>query len=149
MATIRRAYPVGIQSFRDIRVDDYLYIDKTQFIVKMMEDNSKYIFLSRPRQFGKSLFVSTLKYYFEGRKELFEGLALDDYEKEWTKYPVLHFDMSGAQYTDKERLLSELNLKLLRYEEIYGKNNEEVSPGQRFNGLIHRAHKKPVVRWWC
>lgn len=76
----------------------------------------KYIFLSRPRRFGKSLFASTLQAYFEGRKELFEGLAIADYEKEWVKYPVFHFDMSGAKHMDAETLDSYLNLELLPYE---------------------------------
>ena len=78
-----RKYPVGIQTFDKIREGNYVYIDKTKYIVKMMKNGSQYLFLSRPRRFGKSLFVSTLKTYFEGRKELFDGLAIADYEKEW------------------------------------------------------------------
>lgn len=85
-----RKYPVGIQTFSKIREGNYVYVDKTKYIVQMLENGSQYVFLSRPRRFGKSLFVSTLQAYYEGRKELFEGLALGDYEKNWVKHPVLH-----------------------------------------------------------
>lgn len=96
MAKIVNFYPVGIQTFENIREGNYLYVDKTKYIVNFREKKMKFIFLSRPRRFGKSLFASTLQAYFEGRKELFEGLAIAEYEKEWVKYPVFHFDMSGA-----------------------------------------------------
>ena len=95
MNEIVNKYPVGIQTFENIREGNYLYVDKTKYIVDFRTKGMKYIFLSRPRRFGKSLFASTLQAYFEGRKELFEGLAIADYEKEWVKHPVLHFDMSG------------------------------------------------------
>lgn len=85
-----RKYPVGMQTFSKIREGNYVYVDKTKYIVHMLENGSQYVFLSRPRRFGKSLFVSTLQAYYEGRKELFEGLALGDYEKNWVKHPVLH-----------------------------------------------------------
>ena len=85
-----RKYPVGMQTFSKIREGNYVYVDKTKYIVQMLENGSQYVFLSRPRRFGKSLFVSTLQDYYEGRKELFEGLALSDYEKNWVKHPVLH-----------------------------------------------------------
>ena len=91
-----RKYPVGMQNFSDIREGNYVYVDKTRYIVDFLRNGSKYVFLSRPRRFGKSLFVSTLQAYYEGRKELFDGLALGEYEKEWVKHPVLHFDMSTA-----------------------------------------------------
>ena len=91
MAKIVNFYPVGIQTFENIREGNYLYVDKTKYIVNFREKKMKFIFLSRPRRFGKSLFASTLQAYFEGRKELFEGLAIADYEKEWVKYPVFHF----------------------------------------------------------
>ena len=96
MAKIVNLYPVGIQTFSNIREGNYLYVDKTKYIVDFREKKMKYVFLSRPRRFGKSLFTSTLQAYFEGRKEHFEGLAIADYEKEWIKHPVLHFDLSGA-----------------------------------------------------
>ena len=142
MEEFRRVYPIGIQSFENIRSGNYLYIDKTQYIAQLLQSQSKYVFLSRPRRFGKSLLVSTLKCYFEGKKELFEGLAIADYEKEWTKYPILHFDMSGATYETRESLMSAINYKLLEYEEEYGKGEGEVSAGQRFNGLIRRVYNK-------
>lgn len=85
-----RKYPVGMQTFSKIREGNYVYVDKTKYIVHMLENGSQYVFLSRPRRFGKSLFVSTLQAYYEERKELFEGLALGDYEKNWVKHPVLH-----------------------------------------------------------
>ena len=88
MAKIVNKYPVGIQTFLKIREKGYLYIDKTKYIVDFREKGMKYVFLSRPRRFGKSLFASTLQAYFEGRKELFEGLAIADYEKDWVKHPV-------------------------------------------------------------
>ena len=115
MAEIVNAYPVGIQTFENIRKEKYLYIDKTKYIVDFRKKQMKYVFLSRPRRFGKSLFASTLQAYFEGRKELFEGLAIADYEKEWIKHPVLHFDMSGAKHFDKEKLTNYLNHELEQY----------------------------------
>ena len=95
--------PVGIQTYEKIVEQDCLYIDKTAFIPKMMA-LSNYVFLSRPRRFGKSLLVSTLQAYFEGRRELFKGCYIDSVEKEWTEYPVLRFDMSKAKHLEKEEL---------------------------------------------
>ena len=134
-----RKYPVGMQTFDKIREGNYVYIDKTKYIAKMMENGSQYLFLSRPRRFGKSLFVSTLKAYFEGRKELFDGLAIADYEKEWIKHPVLHFDLSTAKHMDEKGLLSELNLKLQEYEKIYGREDGAENPNQRLQYLVKRA----------
>ncbi len=134
--------PVGIQTFEKIRENDMLYIDKTEYIWNMIHLGS-YIFLSRPRRFGKSLLVSTLQAYFEGRKDLFKGLFIETVEKEWTEYPVLRFDMSTAKHCNKEELLLELSNKLTRYEEIYGKGAaDEVKPNQRLKGIIERAYKK-------
>ena len=134
--------PLGIQTFSEVVDRDCLYIDKTEYIWNMIH-LSKYIFLSRPRRFGKSLLVSTLQAYFEGRKDLFKGLFIETVEKEWTEYPVLRFDMSTAKHCDKEDLLLELSNKLTRYEAIYGKGAEdEVKPNQRLQGLIERAHEK-------
>ena len=104
MAKIVNKYPVGIQTFEKIREKGYLYIDKTQYIVDFREKGMKYVFLNRPGRFGKSLFASTLHAYFEGRKELFEGLAIADYEKDWVRHPVLHFELSGAKYMGVEQL---------------------------------------------
>ena len=123
MEDLQRLYPIGIQTFSEIRERNYLYIDKTEYVYRMTHSSSKYMFLSRPRRFGKSLLTSTLHSYFSGREELFRGLAIEKLEKEWTEYPVLHFDMSTAKHTDKDKLVQELSLKLFEYEQIYGKLN--------------------------
>ncbi len=142
MTEIVNKYPVGIQTFENIREGNYLYIDKTKYIVDFRIKGMKYIFLSRPRRFGKSLFASTLQAYFEGRKELFEGLAIADYEKEWVKHPVLHFDMSGAKHFDAEALNDYLDFILLPYEDLYGKRENEKSPNLRLNGIVKRAYEQ-------
>lgn len=139
----RRLYPIGIQTFSKLREGNYVYVDKTELVYRMTHGASGYIFLSRPRRFGKSLLTSTLHSYFEGRKDLFTGLAIERLEKEWTSYPVLHFDMSTAKHMDKKDLELELSLKLSRYEDIYGSGKEhEVRPNQRLQGLIERAYKQ-------
>ena len=142
MAEIVNRYPVGIQTFENIREGNYLYIDKTKYIVDFRNKGMKYVFLSRPRRFGKSLFASTLQAYFEGRKELFCGLAIADYEKDWVKHPVLHFDMSGAKHFDAESLKGYLDFILLPYEEIYGKGESEDTPNKRLEGVVKRAYKQ-------
>ena len=138
----QRKYPISIQTFSEIREKNYLYIDKTEWIYRMAHSDSKYMFLSRPRRFGKSLLISTLQCYFEGRRELFDGLAIDRLETEWTAYPVLRFDMSTAKNRDKEGLESELNLKLSKYEAVYGRGEAEKGPNQRLQGLIERAYQQ-------
>ena len=149
MTKIVNKYPVGIQTFSKIRENGYLYIDKTQYIVDFREKQMSYVFLSRPRRFGKSLFASTLQAYFEGRKELFDGLTIADYEKEWVKHPVLHFDLSGAKHFDADALNNYLNLQLLPYEKLYGKGEGEIRPNERLDGIVKRAceqtGKKVVV----
>ena len=142
MDFLKRLYPIGIQTFEKIRNGNYLYIDKTEYVYRMAHSDSNYIFLSRPRRFGKSLLTSTLEAYFEGRRELFKGLALERLETEWTEYPVLHFDMSTAKHVDKERLESELNLKLIEYENVYGHGEGEENVNQRFQGIIRRAYEQ-------
>ncbi len=142
MEKIVNCYPVGIQTFDKIREGNYLYVDKTKYIVDFRKKSMSYVFLSRPRRFGKSLFASTLQAYFEGRKELFEGLAIADYEKEWTKHPVLHFDMSGAKHFDAERLVDYLNLELLKYEKLYGRDENEKHPNDRLTGIVERAYEQ-------
>lgn len=99
----RRLYPLGIQTFSEIINRGMLYVDKTEYIYRMAS-SGKYFFLGRPRRFGKSLLVSTMQSYFEGRKDLFKGLAIERLEKEWTEYPVLHFDMSGGKHMEEEQL---------------------------------------------
>ena len=99
-----RRYPIGTQTFSLLRERGDIYVDKTAYIHRMAHGNSRYFFLGRPRRFGKSLLVSTMRAYFEGRKELFEGLAIEQLETEWTEYPVLHFDMSMGKHLDQAAL---------------------------------------------
>ena len=142
MTEIANKYPVGIQTFEKIREGNYRYVDKTRYIVEFRKKGMTYVFLSRPRRFGKSLFASTLQAYFEGRKELFEGLAIADYEKDWVAHPVLHFDMSGAKHVDAEMLKNYLDLQFTTYEELYGKNEKEIYPNERLDGIVKRAYKQ-------
>lgn len=135
-----RKYPVGIQTFSEIRKGNYVYIDKTDLVWEMTR--MKYVFLSRPRRFGKSLLTTTLDSYFEGRKDLFEGLKIMDLETEWVSYPVLHFDLSGARHLPIEQVKAELVRQLAILEKDYGKDETEVSPGMRLAGLIQRAYQK-------
>ena len=135
--------PVGIQTFSKLREEDYLYVDKTALIYQLTHGASQYVFLSRPRRFGKSLLVSTLEAYFQGRKELFKGLAMERLEREWICYPVLRFDMSTAKHLDKPNLELELSNKLTQYEAVYGEGApDEVNPNQRLRGLIERAYQQ-------
>lgn len=115
-----RKYPIGIQTFQTIIEGGYIYVDKTKYIADFRKQGLKYVFLSRPRRFGKSLFASTLHAYYEGRKELFNGLEISGYEEKWRKHPVLHFDMSGAKHFDGARLEGYLDWLLQPYEEAYG-----------------------------
>ena len=142
MSTQQRLYPIGIQTFADIRNEHYLYIDKTGYVYRMTHSGARYIFLSRPRRFGKSLLVSTLHSYFEGKKALFKGLAIDALEKEWNVYPVLHFDMSMAKYADKEQLEAALCNQLAVYEKQYGVITEERFPNLRLRTLIQAAFEQ-------
>jgi hypothetical protein len=135
-------YPVGVQTFATIREQNYLYVDKTKYIVDFLQKKMRYVFLSRPRRFGKSLFVSTLAAYFEGRKELFEGLAIADYETDWVKHPVLHFDLSGAKYMKPEGLERYLADMLDNAEEPYGYKNDKTDANLRLTDLVRRAYKQ-------
>ena len=137
-----KLYPIGIQTFSELRKDDRLYIDKTEYIYRMAHTNSKYYFLSRPRRFGKSLLVTTIQSYFEGRKELFRGLAIEKLEKEWTEYPVLHFDMSGGKHMGKEQLERYLADTLEEQEAKWGYRSDKVDPNIRLKDLIMTAHRK-------
>ena len=114
-------YPIGIQSFEQIIEDDYVYLDKTALVYDLVT-NGKIYFLSRPRRFGKSLLVSTLKCYFEGKKELFKGLAIDKLEKEWKQYPVFHLDFNGNNFTNPGELEVILENFVASQEMIYGKS---------------------------
>ena len=142
MAKLVNKYPVGMQTFEEIREKGYLYIDKTKYIVDFREKGMKYVFLSRPRRFGKSLFASTLQAYFEGRKELFEGLAIADYEKEWVKHPVLHFDLSGAKHMGIEQLERYLADMLEEQETIWGYKTHQVDANLRLKDLVKKAYEK-------
>ena len=142
MAKIVNKYPVGIQTFEEIREKGYLYIDKTKYIVDFREKGMKYVFLSRPRRFGKSLFASTLQAYFEGRKELFEGLAIADYEKDWVKHPVFHFDLSGAKHMTIEQLERYLADMLEEQETIWGYKTHQVDANLRLKDLVKKAYEK-------
>ncbi len=133
--------PIGTQTFEKLREGDMLYIDKTEYIHRMVHSTNTYFFLSRPRRFGKSLLTSTLKSYFEGRRDLFEGLAIEQYEKEWTKHPVLHFDMSYAKHVDEEHLKAMLDWQLKNFEDVFGlKSAENAGFSNRLAALIRRAN---------
>ena len=142
MAKIVNFYPVGIQTFSNIREGNYLYVDKAKYIVDFREKKMKYVFLSRPRRFGKSLFASTLQAYFEGRKELFEGLAIADYEKEWIKHPVLHFDLSGAKHMSVEQLERYLADMLEEQETRWGYKTHQVDANLRLKDLVKKAYEQ-------
>lgn len=142
MVKIVNKYPVGIQTFEKIREKGYLYIDKTQYIVDFREKGMKYVFLNRPGRFGKSLFASTLHAYFEGRKELFEGLAIADYEKDWVKHPVLHFDLSGAKHMGVEQLERYLADMLEEQEMHWGYKTHLADANLRLKDLVEKAYKQ-------
>ena len=137
-----KLYPIGIQTFERIRKEDKLYIDKTEYIYRMAHTNGTYFFLGRPRRFGKSLLVSTMQSYFEGKKELFQGLAIEQLEKEWTEYPVLHFDMSLGKHMEKEQLEDFLGYRLQEEEKKWGINNPSKGANNRLIDLINAAYKK-------
>jgi hypothetical protein len=136
-----RKFPIGIQDFKDLRKSGYLYVDKTALIYKLATEGKPY-FLSRPRRFGKSLLLSTIAYYFEGRKDLFEGLAIESLETEWTQHPVFYIDMNKESYTDFQSLLSGLDTNLRFLEETWGRNEDEKTPVARFEGLVRRAYEQ-------
>ena len=138
----RKLYPIGIQTFERIRKEDKFYVDKTEYIYRMTHTDGTYFFLSRPRRFGKSLLVSTFKSYFEGKKELFEGLAIEKLEKEWNTYPVLHFDLSKGKHMEKAQLEEYLGYLLEDYEQKYGIENHRNGNNNRFNDLIEVVSQK-------
>ena len=134
-------YPIGIQSFEEIRSGGYVYVDKTALIYRLTS-TGKYYFLSRPRRFGKSLLVSTMEAYFSGRKELFEGLAMESLEKEWTEYPVLHLDLTGSSYTDISQLKISLDQHLRKWESLYDVTPVSEDLSSRFKDVIDAAYLK-------
>ena len=137
-----RRYPIGIQTFSEIIRGGYIYIDKTD-LVWQLANYAKFIFLSRPRRFGKSLLTSTLESYFRGERELFEGLKIMELEKEWDQYPVLHIDLSVVKgQQDAKELRNRLMLLLEKFTDKYGANPNEFSPGSILDGLVRRAYLK-------
>ena len=141
MDTQIRKYPIGQQDFKYLRENDFLYVDKTGYLYPLVT-TGKQIFLSRPRRFGKSLFLSTLKYYFLGEKELFEGLKVAGLEKEWIAYPVFHIEFNIESYIDVNSLHQALESNLSKLEKVWGKESHENTPSSRFSGLIRRAAEK-------
>ena len=140
-----KIYPIGIQNFEKIRNDGYFYVDKTALMYQMVKTGS-YYFLSRPRRFGKSLLISTLEAYFQGKKDLFEGLAIEKLEKDWIKYPILHLDLNIEKYDTQESLDKILNDNLEYWESQYGSRPSETSFSLRFAGIIQRACEKTGQR---
>ena len=136
-----RKLPIGIQSFEDIRNQGFLYVDKTALIYKMATMGKPY-FLSRPRRFGKSLLLSTIEAYFQGKRELFKGLAIEKLETDWLEYPVLHLDLNAEKYTSIEALTYILERHINGWEDTWGKDTRENSLSDRFIGVITRAYEK-------
>ena len=145
----RKLYPIGIQTFEEIRKLDNLYIDKTEYIYRMTHTDGKYFFLSRPRRFGKSLLVSTFQSYFEGKKELFKGLAIEKLEKEWNEYPVLHFDLSKGKHMEKEQLnrylLDIIEKQEARFDCMSNKIDVNIRLDDLINAVYHKTGKQVVV----
>jgi hypothetical protein len=138
-------YPIGIQDFGNVRRDGYAYVDKTALMYKMVSEG-KYYFLSRPRRFGKSLFLSTLAAYFSGQKELFQGLAVEKMEKDWTKHPILHLDLNSREYKDESSLEAELNRHLEKWEKLYGSEYKDRAAEERFIHVIEHAYEQTGQR---
>lgn len=138
-------YPIGIQDFKSIREDGYVYVDKTALIYDMVSSGKIY-FLSRPRRFGKSLLVSTLKYYYEGDKQLFSGLAIDALEHDWKHYPIFHLDFNGISFFEENALQRCLDAFVSSFEDIYGRSPYDVGIGGRFAYVLQAAHKKTGLR---
>lgn len=142
-----RKLPIGIQTFEKIRREGLLYVDKTALVYRLVQTSTPY-FLSRPRRFGKSLLISTLEAYFNGQRELFDGLAISELEKEWQTYPVLHLDLNAEKYDAPEQLGIILNRHLNQWEDRWGHDEREESFSDRFSGIIRRAYEQsgqPVV----
>ena len=137
-----KLYPLGIQTFERIRKENKLYIDKTEYVYRLTHTSGTYFFLGRPRRFGKSLFLTTLQSYFEGKKDLFNGLAIEKLEKEWTEYPVLHFDLSGGKHMNKEQLERYLAFILETEEKKWGITQPQIDANNRLTELINTAYEK-------
>ena len=133
-------FPIGVQSFEKIRKEDYVYVDKTDLIYRLVNDGTIY-FLSRPRRFGKSLLVSTIENYFLGRRELFKGLAIDALEKDWLEYPVFHIDFNGCNFTKAGTLDSVIEETVSSWERKYGRSDDFTDVGGRFAKVLRKAHE--------
>ncbi len=142
-----KIYPIGIQNFESLRQDGYFYIDKTALMYQMVK-TGRYYFLSRPRRFGKSLLISTLEAYFQGKKELFTGLAVEKLEKDWIKYPILHLDLNIEKYDTPESLDKILNDNLEYWESQYGTRPSETSFSLRFAGIIQVSASVKSMKIW-
>lgn len=140
-----KQYPIGIQNFEKLRRGGYYYVDKTQLVYKLISEGC-YYFLSRPRRFGKSLLISTIQAFFEGKRDLFEGLAIDRLADDWTPHPILHIDLNTQKYDRPESLENLLNGQLAEWEKLYGSNPAEIGLAMRFDGIIKRAHEKTGQR---
>ena len=138
----RKLYPIGIQTFERIRKEDKFYVDKTEYIYRMTHTDGKFFFLNRPRRFGKSLLVSTFKSYFEGKKELFEGLAIEKLEKEWNTYPVLYFDLSKGKHMEKEQLNRYLLDIIEKQEARFDCKSNKIDVNIRLDDLINVVYQK-------
>ena len=134
-------YPIGIQTFSNLREGNYVYVDKTALIYRLVSEGAIYFF-SRPRRFGKSLMLSTLESYYEGRKELFEGLAIAELEKDWFRYPVFHLDFNGANFAKEGVLEAKIEEFIAREEERFGKDPNMLTVGGRFEAVLKRAGEK-------
>ncbi len=141
--------PMGIQSFEKLRTEGFLYVDKTEYIYRLVHNNVPYFF-SRPRRFGKSLLLSALKAYWDGKKELFAGLKIEALEAAhphaWQAYPVFCFDFNGSSYQTEGALEEALNIQLKRWEAIYGESSGDATLNERFQNLLIRAREKTSLR---
>ena len=141
----KKRLPLGVQDFEFLRQDDYLYIDKTALIYDLVHNN-RAVFLSRPRRFGKSLLLSTIRYYFMGKKELFEGLKICELKQQkkepWVEYPVMYFSLASGEFTQEEGLAAVLRATLLSFEKEYELPHEEPSLTLRFHNALENAYKK-------
>jgi hypothetical protein len=134
-------YPIGIQNFEKLRREDYVYVDKTELIWKMVSEGA-YYFLSRPRRFGKSLLISTLEAFFSGQRDLFKGLYVESVDWDWQEYPIMYLDLNTEKYESVQVLSDRLDLFLSVNEDVYGRNEYEKSLGARFEGVMRRAFEK-------
>ena len=134
-------FPIGVQSFEQLRNDGYVYVDKTDLVYRLVKSGKIY-FLSRPRRFGKSLLVSTIENYFLGRRELFKGLAIDALEKDWLEYPVFHIDFNSNNFTEAGTLDSVIEGMVSSWERVYGRSDDYTDAGRRFAQVLRRAHEQ-------